>query len=234
MNIIAGVPILILIILLFAFGSSALMRTGIRSRKMWVGPVMAVYGALLLFALPAYHLLPHLYSVPEVGAERTSYWESQQRVQAFYDAVEADALETMDGVRRVDTWTFVYEGGPLRFADAEGLPIALSVVVRYKDTEDGIIEAAFYTTANYIDGYDYAHFIKAPDLTLKDNRIIIMRPERYEVNLYRFIQDFTIRQFRRSPRVEQGSRSIHGPQLLLIRLPQGAQIIPNPGVHVID
>ncbi len=239
MNILIFVFLIILIfILFFALGGTS--RSRVRAGKWsqssrWVKPLLGMYGLILFSSLILFYVVPSVYGFTtdgDVGEERENYMELYSE---FYHAADKGRLEEMEAVHTIEKWEFEYHGSDIKVTDARGEQPNMAVWVQIKDHEDGIIEAAFYTTGNVVNGFDFTHEIRPPIIEQRGDRLIVTKPEPYKIEYFSYTKEFTIRQFYGPYGLGHSSGSLFGPDILFLKIPKNIQIdSDNYKIHVIE
>jgi hypothetical protein len=218
------VIIIVLIIMLYVFQGYAQHR-----ELKWV---FTAYLFLLLSSTVVYYLLPDIESNNSVVSknEALNIDQEDKRIQEFYTAAESGNLDQFEDAIVKDQWSFDYSGSQLEIVD--NLNAMLQVVER-KETDDEKIEVTFYTTKNILGGIDVTNNINPISVTYKQNRLNILPPEQYEINIASFKKDFVVSQFNGENTPFHSTSYSGGHQVIYIKIPNKVEVINSPYVQYV-
>ena len=190
--------------------------------------ILGGYIAILLVSFIFVHMLPKDGFLEEELVKQNDPWITGQEYQEFHNAAEEGRLDQVENAYKNREWSFEYTGEQLEIVPADK-GFNIRVIVKNKDIDDGIIDAASFTGRSIINGIDYTDKIKPPEVTLEGSQLKITKSESLRIELARFDRDFTVKQFLPGGRINNNHRSSMsishgGTPVLYIQVPRSVQV----------
>lgn len=226
--------VFLIVFFLLSVGSIILMRY--IGRKMHYKKLRWIFGgyiAILLVSLAVINILPEGDFLKEETAKQNDQWMTDREYQDFYNAAGEGRLDQIKSAHKNKEWSFEYTGEQLNIVTVteQRENFDIRVVVKNKDIDDNIIEAASYVGKSIMNGIEYTDKIKPPEVVLEGNQLNIIKPGRLEIKLAGFYRDLTIRQFFPGSRDNNSlrgsvnvSRTAPPPPVLYIQVPKDVKV----------
>ncbi|GAE24968.1 hypothetical protein JCM9140_935 [Halalkalibacter wakoensis JCM 9140] len=188
------------------------------------------YTGLLVIALVVSMFLP----IETAKQHSISQMDLDQRYQQFYDAANEGRIDEVDSIYVANTWEFEVEDRIIEVISNNNEYVGVSVFAQRKETNDGIVELAYYTTRPMVEGYDLSHLIKPTQVGFENNTIKLSQPEDVHVNFTKFTNEFTISQFTGEPSLMDPDYSTVqiGPSLLFIKIPKDTELVDLSDIYI--
>ncbi|XXM73018.1 hypothetical protein ACQ0QQ_03720 [Lysinibacillus sphaericus] len=218
----------ILIILLMTAGVAVflgkMVRKGPKTTRWIVGGYTLI---LLAAAIISFSMTPE--NVQESSPASAKEIKRVDRGQMdVMDAAHSGRLIDLEGLfTSKKSWTFPYDGEKLKIEysnDEEGSGVM--VFVQQKETEDGIMEAVYYTGNAFVDGMDMTEEKLPAGLELQGGVLTVREPGLSHVNITMFSPGFPYQQFSDS---KTGLFADHhgmgfGQDFILLKVPQSVKV----------
>jgi hypothetical protein len=206
--------------------------SGARKQSQWFSGsstkwFIAGYALFLLASVLIYQLIPKTDEVlePEITQE-----EMNQFYNDFHNAAIKGELDSLEGSIKTAEWVFDYDQPKLHLRTKYSNHISVSVVTERKSTNDGTIEAYYYTGVSTAGNIDISNAVSRVDLELDGSTLELMRPEVVERHFAQFIQEFTITQFSEQKRLNNGHHTHIAPEVLYLKIPEELEIVDYANV----
>lgn len=165
--------------------------------------IIGVYCGLLVLGGIYYGWAAQDAGLERVDSETVKITE--QAIEQFYSRAEHGQLDQLEGALMQESWEFDVEGGPLevivRGNDGNLLITAMPNMQQEKLT------ATYFTTRMMLDSVDFTSEIKPPQVSLKDNQLIIQMPAKQHIRLAALTREFPINQFSSSDSFDRSAMS---------------------------
>jgi hypothetical protein len=210
------------IIALVFFGLKALGTKFFRGKKgNWV---FGVYTAILFIAAVISYMLPN--SIPYGGEAVTNEQvkQDQHRSDEFFRLVRAGKIDETEGALLKKEWEFPIKGNELEvpFNNAD---YYISVLVERKDTEDGVVEAAHYTSKAFLENIDVTDEISSPDIRIVDGNLQISPPAPVEIKMAKTAYPYPFYQFTEGYSMFGREMSAyHNMEIIYLRVPSDVAV----------
>ena len=190
--------------------------------------ILSGYIAILLVSFVFVHMLSKDEFLQGEIAGQNDTGVTGQEYQEFHNAAEEGRLDQVENAYKNKEWSFEYTGEQLEIVPADK-GFNIRVIVKNKDIDDGIIDAASFTGRSIINGIDYTDKIKPPEVTLEGSQLKITKSESLRIELARFDRDFTVKQFLPGGRINNNHRSSMsishgGAPVLYIQVPKSVRV----------
>ncbi|MFZ3578372.1 hypothetical protein [Virgibacillus sp. DJP39] len=216
MNIFTFMPIII-IITIIGLVVLVIKRNTKKQRKYLSGEkirwMLGAYLLILLISVGMFLLIPS--NSGSIANEKADLGSSYL-VKSLHNGNAADIDEKFIAKK----WKFDFKGEMLTFLAPGNDVNGISIFVEEKMENDGIVEVMYYQTPTYVEGMNVSDRIKLAQVKLRDNRLIISKPDQLELNFTAFKQEFIMNQFTEGDSMNLNGSLILGAQALYIRIPK--------------
>ncbi|OEF96613.1 hypothetical protein [Desulfuribacillus alkaliarsenatis] len=190
--------------------------------------LLAGYTVLLLIAIAIFYMLPKDQFIQQDIISGSELASEEYYSHNFYEIAKQGKLEESEGIIRNGQWSFDYNDDLLRITDSQGMPANVWIMAERSEDLEGEIQIYSYTTRTILRGIDLTEDIKAPNVRIEGNRLIIQEALPYELYFANFKQEYVIGQFlTSSPLVDtnyNANRAIFGSRMLLVKVPANLEV----------
>ncbi|MFE8702961.1 hypothetical protein ACFYKX_20340 [Cytobacillus sp. FJAT-54145] len=183
------------------------------------------YGAVLLFSFVIFYAYvnPTLneHSEEEYKTKK-DILKAQKAANTLYSfAYEGNIDKLAEGLYLETEWSFSYNGDQLKVHTPNTHNVSMIITER-KETNDGKIEVVNYKSRTIIGDVDFTEKTKVPTVELHENILQVIPPEFVELNLGKFTNEFTTKQFTGENFYDVAR--VLGRDILYIRVPKDIQL----------
>ncbi|RIW34020.1 hypothetical protein D3H55_10515 [Bacillus salacetis] len=219
-----------IISLLFFVGILALVFFGLKAlgvrffrgkRGNWL---FGGYTAILLIAAVISYMIPNTvsYGGEPVSDERMK--QEQHQSDEFFRLVRAGNIAEAEGVPLKKEWELPIEGNELEVPYTKS-DYYISVLVERKDTADGVIEAAHYTSKSFLANIDVTEEVPSPDLSIVEGHLEIIPPEPVEIKMARTAYPYPFYQFTEGYSMfGRETDFFHNMEIIYLRVPSNVAV----------
>ncbi|WP_100407959.1 hypothetical protein [Bacillus solitudinis] len=185
------------------------------------------YVIFLVLSVGLFYLMPVEGMITETKSS-TIIEDLNEEQEDFNDAIRQGNIKHLDEVYFSKNWTFPYQGGPIEYEQySQDIHF---IVAQKKDTEE--IKVDYYTTRTIIDEIDFTKELPVPTVVKHENKLLLVQPESYQLDVTKFDQEFTINQFTKGQNQGQKHSSQWGTNALVITIPLEAELEYGDDVHI--
>ncbi|GAA0342393.1 hypothetical protein GCM10008967_36000 [Bacillus carboniphilus] len=237
MNILALIPLLIIIIILVGFNSinkkpQAKPKYVKRRKK---NLLVSGYAALLVVAFVAYHFLPLDRSDLKEMEDDSQIREMDKVYGQFYKSLHQGKINEMKDKHPYEKWEFNVDDPTIGFR-SNNMEAYVNIFIEKSAELEGKMEVIYFKTPTIINGIDFTDKIKGYQMDYLDGELLVKVPHSNELKLAKFGNEFTIEQFSGgiSSRFGTPEQRVMGDHLIYVKLPQDVQIMKNDGNFTIQ
>lgn len=229
---VAIIPLLIILVVVILLG---MRRSGFSLRhniQIWL---TAGYILLLLVSPAIVGILPEG-KFADAKMKTVSKKELFNQEDLYTLALEARPEQT-EGVFVLEQWEFPYDGSMINVVERPEHEYSAAIIVERNDSADGKIEAVDYATKTIVEMIDFSERMKPHRVALDGNVLKVTAPERLDVELGKFSREFVVSQILGDAMPESdpfGHFTIHGSQLLYLRVPAGLEVQSEAAIQFVE
>ncbi|MFS0575977.1 hypothetical protein AB1K83_10095 [Sporosarcina sp. 179-K 3D1 HS] len=218
------IPIVIIMLLLFKPMKKV-------SRRIWLGRkwtylLFGTYIAILLIATLTVDFL-------DTQAQADLPIVEEQSDNQFFENIRAGDFEAIPSERILREQTYPVQDG---FAIAHAIPDfenSPHVILKWKDTDDGLIEEKVFRPLLAVNHYDLSDRADYVLPKWEDNQVTILRQPSTPIQLNSYNDAVLVNQFTSAPRRNMGfSSSMSRDLVIYLHVPKGLEIDIDDGIYV--
>ncbi|UOE96203.1 hypothetical protein [Alkalihalobacillus sp. LMS39] len=176
--------------------------------------IVLVIGCITAFFIP----------VKQVNSVETyTDEENTKATEEFYDNVYSGQIEDIENIQQLQYEQFSYQGSELHMKLQEDEFIDEVIVVEQKQTNDELVEVAYYSTRTLASDavYSQTPFF----VTQEQNTLLFSFPEQVEIEFAATKQPFTVSQFSGEDWFSYSYRHLIGQNVIYVKIPKDVQLI---------
>ncbi|WP_456272519.1 hypothetical protein [Bacillus sp. AK031] len=158
--------------------------------------------------------------------------KEQEEKGKFMTLARGGKIHEAEGAVLLKDWEFSLDGKELT-VPVSNSNYYLPVLVEIKEAEDGVVEAAHFTTKSFISNVDVTSEINSPSIEIKDGTFRMYPPAPIDLKLAKFSQPLPFHQFSEDYTSMFGDLDpFHGSEVIYLKVP--SDIIVNGNVEYVD
>ncbi len=172
------------------------------------------------------------YFIPSEAQSIATEEEIELAREDFHQLAYQGDLSEIKSEYLKQQWEFPYDGTELTIAVPGDEYLTVSILVEKKNSNDGVIEAFYYTSPTIIDNIIASDKMNPIQLELAGNDLSIMKPEPVKLVFITGKKEFTISQFMKEDQLVSRGGSIFGQRLLYLKVPAGVELKDSPYLYI--
>lgn len=209
-------------------------------RKRWISSrkmhyLLAGYIVILIISAVVYFLLPK----EEIAANKETL-KSMDEVLKESDNVNSFAYQgdfkKIDDKYVKERISFPYEEDTLEIDQSAALSGQWLIVVEKKESDDNLIDIAYYEAPSRMNGVDVSEYFGEVDIQIESNRLLLSEDSVQELSFSQFTKPFLLSQFSDEKDTGMNFDYYWGSRILHLSIPQRLEIINdyNDVIHYLD
>ncbi|MBU8879951.1 hypothetical protein BGM26_13280 [Bacillus sp. FJAT-29790] len=187
--------------------------------------LLMIYVGVLLISMVA---APFMTEGVLISREKVQEKDIDTVSNDLYNSLSEGKLDEIDRKYLLSENSFDYQNPTLKvFSHYD---YGLQVFVERKTSDDGKIEAYYYTGNLIINGMDFSDKLEPSRFQMNGNTFTIWPPEETHIKISMIKKEFTITQFNGEPGI--GNMVSHAPSIAYLRIPKNLELIDESDISL--